>query len=116
MRYALIEQERITNIIELTEVNESDFPNAVNVHDYPVEIGDSYVGGKFYRKDVEILSYPMQFEKEKTEFAENLKKIEKTENDLNFLSAKVEAEAERGEFREDVFAELALAFYGVHPE
>lgn len=49
MRYAMVDDGVVTNIIWLHPANKDDFPNAVSVDDYPVAEGDVYVDGKFYR-------------------------------------------------------------------
>ena len=59
MRYALIENGIVTNIIALNDRNASDFPTAVKLGDRPVAIGDTYTDGKFYRDGVEVLT-PME--------------------------------------------------------
>ena len=56
MNYALIENNKVVNIIWLYEGNEKDFPNVVRLKDKPVVVGDNYIDGKFYRNDEEILS------------------------------------------------------------
>ena len=59
MRYALIENGIVTNIIALNDRNAGDFPTAVKLGDRPVGIGDTYTDGKFYRDGVEVLT-PME--------------------------------------------------------
>ena len=59
MRYAIIEGGIVTNVIELNDRNASDFPTAVKLGDRPVDIGDTYTDGKFYRDGVEVLT-PME--------------------------------------------------------
>lgn len=56
MRYALITDGIVTNVIALNDRNASDFPTAVKLGDRPVGIGDTYTGGKFYRDGVEVLT------------------------------------------------------------
>lgn len=56
MRYALIDNGIVTNIIALNDRNASDFPTAVKLSDRPVAIGDTYTDGKFYRDGVEVLT------------------------------------------------------------
>ncbi len=56
MRYAIIENGAVTNIIALRSANAGDFPGAVVLHDRPVGIGDSYQDGKFYRDGEEVLT------------------------------------------------------------
>ena len=59
MRYALIDNGIVTNVIALNDRNASDFPTAVKLGDRPVGIGDTYADGKFYRDGVEVLT-PME--------------------------------------------------------
>ena len=56
MRYALIDNGIVTNVIALNDRNASDFPNAVKLSDRPVAIGDTYADGKFYRDGMEVLT------------------------------------------------------------
>ena len=52
MKYALINENNVVeNIITLLESNAHEFPNAVKVGDYVMDIGDTYVDGFFYDKD-----------------------------------------------------------------
>ena len=56
MRYAVITEGAVTNIIALRETNAGEFPDAVALHDRPVGIGDTYSEGKFYRDGEELLT------------------------------------------------------------
>ena len=56
MRYAMVIDGAVTNIIALNNRNASDFPTAVKLGDRPVGIGDTYADGKFYRDGVEVLT------------------------------------------------------------
>lgn len=56
MRYALVDENIVINIIALNDRNSSDFPTAVKIADRPVAIGDAYTGGKFYHDGVEVLT------------------------------------------------------------
>lgn len=56
MRYAMVADGVVTNVIALNDRNASDFPSAVKLGDRPVGIGDTYTGGKFYRDGVEVLT------------------------------------------------------------
>lgn len=49
MKYAMIENGVVTNMIVLHPMNESDFPNAVCADGYSVAVGDAYTDGVFYR-------------------------------------------------------------------
>lgn len=56
MNYALIENDMVTNIIWLSPTNAADFPDAVAYGDRPIQIGDSYIDGIFYRDGEKVLS------------------------------------------------------------
>ncbi len=56
MNYALVENGVVTNIIWLHPMNANDFQNAVPTNDLPIQIGDTYTKGKFYRDGKEIVS------------------------------------------------------------
>lgn len=56
MNYAVIEDGIVTNIIWLYPGNADEFPNAINISDRPVGIGDTYVDGKFYRDGQAVLT------------------------------------------------------------
>ena len=56
MRYAMVIEGKVTNIIEIDKRNEQYFPSAVYTGDRPVGIGDTYTDGKFYRNGVEVLT------------------------------------------------------------
>ena len=68
MRYALIDNGIVTNIISLNDRNASDFPAAVKLGDRTVGIGDTYTDGKFYRDGVEVLTPMEQAQAEMTEY------------------------------------------------
>lgn len=59
MRYAIVTDGIVTNVIVLNDRNASDFPTAVKLSDRPVAIGDTYTDGKFYRDGEEVLT-PME--------------------------------------------------------
>ena len=56
MRYAMVIEGKVTNIIEMDKRNEQYFPSAVYTGDRPVGIGDVYTDGKFYRDGQEVLT------------------------------------------------------------
>ena len=56
MRYAIITDGIVTNVIILYHGNAADFPSAVPCGDVPVAIGDTYDGQDFYREGVRVLS------------------------------------------------------------
>ena len=56
MRYAIITDGVVTNVIILYPGNASDFPAAVPCGDVPVAIGDTYDGQDFYRDGIKVVS------------------------------------------------------------
>ena len=56
MRYAIITDGVVTNVIILYPGNAADFPDAVPCGDVPVAIGDIYDGQDFYREGARVLS------------------------------------------------------------
>lgn len=65
MRYAVITEGTVTNVITLWETNAGDFPGAVALHDRPVGIGDTYSEGKFWRDGAEVLTAQEEIEQYK---------------------------------------------------
>ena len=65
MRYAIIQDNIVTNIIALRDTNAKDFPGAVALHDRPVGIGDTYSEGKFWRDGAEVLTAQAEIEQYK---------------------------------------------------
>ena len=56
MRYAIITDGIVTNVIILYPGNAGDFQTAVPCGDVPVAIGDTWDGQDFYRDGVQVLS------------------------------------------------------------
>lgn len=56
MRYAMVENGTVTNVIALQATAAGEFPSAVALQDRPVGIGDTYSEGKFYRDGEEVLT------------------------------------------------------------
>ena len=56
MRYAIITDGVVTNVIILYPGNAADFQDAVPCGDVPVAIGDTYDGEHFFRDGVQVLS------------------------------------------------------------
>ena len=54
MRYALIVDGIVANIIRLHPRNAAAFNNVVSINNIPVTIGDKYINGKFYRNGAEV--------------------------------------------------------------
>jgi hypothetical protein len=65
MRYAIIQDNIVINIIALRDTNAKDFPGAVALHDRPVGIGDTYSEGKFWRDGAEVLTAQEEIEQYK---------------------------------------------------
>ena len=84
MRYALIDNGIVSNVIVLNDRNASDFPTAVKLGDRPVGIGDTYTDGKFYRYGVEVLTPMEQAQAEMTEYKAALNELGvETEETIN---------------------------------
>ena len=84
MRYAVVDNGAVTNIIALNDRNASDFPTAVKLGDRPVGIGDTYIDGKFYRDGVEVLTPMEQAQAEITEYKAALNELGvETEETIN---------------------------------
>ena len=56
MEYAVIENGIVVNFIWLHPLNAEEFPDAVPYGDLPLEIGDSYEDGVFYRNGEKVLT------------------------------------------------------------
>lgn len=64
MRYAIITDGVVTNIIWLYSANAEDFPSAVPCGELPVAIGDTYDGEHFYRAGERVLTALEQAQKD----------------------------------------------------
>lgn len=56
MRYAVIEDGVVVNVIILYPGGAKSFPDAVPCGDVPVAIGDTYDGQDFYREGIKVVS------------------------------------------------------------
>lgn len=56
MKYALIKQGKVDNIIVLGQKNAGDFPDAIEVEGISVAIGDTFSDGVFYRNGERVLT------------------------------------------------------------
>ena len=84
MRYAIVDNGAVTNIIALNDRNASDFPTAVKLGERPVCIGDTYADGKFYHDGVEVLTPMEQAQAEMTEYKAALNELGvETEETIN---------------------------------
>ena len=72
MKYALINDEIVSNIIWLNPKNTDDFPDAVPMDDYPVRVGDTYVDGVFYRDGEPLKTMTEMAQEEMTDMQEAL--------------------------------------------
>ena len=52
--YAILESGVVTNVIWLCSSNAADFPEAVNVQDRLVSVGDTFEDGVFYHEGVPV--------------------------------------------------------------
>ena len=68
MRYALIENGVVINLIWLYPGNASEFPNAVALGDRPVAVGDAYQNGAFTRDGEPVLTEAERLSAEVTEY------------------------------------------------
>lgn len=75
MRYALISNGIVVNVIWLNDKNASDFPSAVKLGDRPVTMGDTYADGKFYRDGEEVLTPLEQAQAEIEQYKAALQKL-----------------------------------------
>lgn len=73
MRYAIITDGVVTNVIILYPGNAGDFPDAVRCGDVPVAIGDTWDGEHFYRKGARVLSPVEQARKDAEDMEAALK-------------------------------------------
>lgn len=64
MRYAIITDGVVTNVIILYPGNAGDFPTAVPCGEIPVTIGDTYDGEHFYRAGERVLTALEQAQKD----------------------------------------------------
>lgn len=69
MRYAIITDGVVTNIIWLYSANAGDFPAAVPCGDIPAAIGDTYDGEHFYRAGERVLTALEQAQKDAEDMA-----------------------------------------------
>lgn len=102
MRYAIITDGVVTNVIILYPGNARDFSSAVPCGDLPVAIGDTYDGEHFYRGG-EKLDSPLAVAQQE---AQTLKE------DIPMLKAQIQAISDRNDFIEDCIAEMAAVVYG----
>lgn len=54
--FAIVENGVVSNVLWGMVYNSDEWPNAIQVNDLAVQIGDSYENGKFYRNGEEVLS------------------------------------------------------------
>lgn len=72
---ALVEKGIIVNMLWCTD-SEQETESLINPADRPVIIGDTYIGGKFYRDGVEILTPLEEAQKKNAEYEAALREIE----------------------------------------
>ena len=54
--FAIVENGIVSNVLWGMVYNSNEWPNAIQVDDLAVQIGDSYENGKFSRDGVEVVS------------------------------------------------------------
>ena len=64
MRYAIITDGIVTNVIILYPGNAADFPSAMPCGDVPAAIGDTWDGEHFYRAGEQVLAPLEQAQKD----------------------------------------------------
>ena len=101
MRYAVIEDGVVTNIIVLYPSNAKDFPGAVPCGDVPVGIGDTWDGQDFYRDGEKVVS-PLTAARQE---------VQTMQEELPMLKAQIQAISDRNDFIEDCIAEMATVVY-----
>lgn len=57
MRYAMLTGTGVSNVLSLTPQAAGGFPEAIPCNEYPVNIGDTYEDGRFYRNGELLKSY-----------------------------------------------------------
>lgn len=57
MIYAIIQNGRVQNLIELNPEQESEFPGCVSCEEVPAHIGDAFDGENFYRDGERVKTY-----------------------------------------------------------
>ena len=62
MKYAMIKNGIVVNVISLEQRSAKDFPDAVPMNDYPVHIGDTFDSEYFYRDGERVFSLTEQYE------------------------------------------------------
>ena len=90
MRYAVIKDGEVKNIISLAQTNAEDFPNAVAIRDYPVTIGDKYDGDSFYRDGERISSLDEQLAVANAKYEAMLAEMEDMRTALETLEVKAD--------------------------
>lgn len=101
MRYAIITDGVVTNVIILYPGNAGDFPDAVRCGDVPVAIGDTWDGENFYRNGEKLVS----------ELEAAQREVQTMQADLPALRAQIQAISDRNDFIEDCIAEMAAVVY-----
>jgi hypothetical protein len=89
MRYAMIKDGIVVNVISLAQTNAKDFPNAVALKDYPVAIGDKYDGDSFYRDGERISSLDEQLAVANAKYEAMLAEMEDMKSALETLGVTV---------------------------
>lgn len=105
MRYAVIEDGVVTNIIVLYPNNAKNFPDAVPCGDVPVAMDDTWDGENFYRNGEKLVS-PLTAARQE---------VATMQTELPLLKAQIQAISDRNDFIEDCIAEMATVVYANEP-
>lgn len=105
MRYAVIEDGVVVNVIVLYPSNAKDFPGVVPCRDVPVGIGDTWDGQDFYRDGEKVVS-PLAVARQE---------VQTMQEELPLLKAQIQAISDRNDFIEDCIAEMATVVYADEP-
>jgi len=76
MNYALLEQDRVINLIWLDPANEEDFPGAVLCGDVPVQVGDTYDGQQFFRDGQRVMTQTEMLNRQIAEMDEAMMELQ----------------------------------------
>lgn len=60
MNYAIIEETKVVEVVNMTFEQAAAYPNAVSIDNYAVQVGDSYINGKFYQEVLPLHSLEYQ--------------------------------------------------------
>lgn len=89
MTYAKVKDNIVINMISLRQAQAHEFPDCVPVYEIPVELGDTYIDGIFYRNGDLVKSAEMRVAELEAELATAAETA--AEESLAILRGEVEA-------------------------